>query len=200
MLVTALVLALHGHQDDPSALAQRLAPLTAPGRTLLSPRSAIVLPEGPVWFRTDDAGPVEADLVASLDALDEAIDDATTTRGIGRDQAVIGGFSQGAAVALALALRDGGARAPLGGVFCVSGWLPHAEAVTYDAAALAAGGTRVLVVHGADDDIVPVQQGRSAARYLERHGVAVQYVEQPGGHHLGAGAVSELARWVDHRS
>ena len=69
--------------------------------------------------------------------------------------------------------------------------------VDYDAGALAAAGTPVLVVHGTDDEVVIVQQGRSAARYLERHGVAVRYVEPPGGHHLGPEAVDELGRWLD---
>ena len=62
---------------------------------------------------------------------------------------------------------------------------------------VAGGGTRVLVVHGADDDVVAVQQGRSAARYLERHGVSVRYVERAGGHHLGPEAVDQVAHWIE---
>jgi predicted esterase len=193
----ALVVALHGHQDDPDRLADRLAPLTSSNRIVLTPRSAISEPAGPVWFRSDDTGPIELELVSSLDRLDQLIDDLAGNHGIGRDQVVLGGFSQGGAVALAFALRDGGRSTPLAGVFSVSGWLPHAEGVTYDAAALAAGGTRVLIVHGVDDGVVAVQQGRSAARFLERHGVSVRYVEEPGGHHLGVTAVDELVHWID---
>jgi phospholipase/carboxylesterase len=192
---TALLVALHGHQDDPVELAARLDAL--PGSpAVLAPRSAID-DRGPVWFRTDEHGPVEADLLAALDQIDATIAEACATGGFGRDQVVIGGFSQGGAVALALALRDGGGAQPLAGLFCVSGWLPHADAVTYDATALAAGGTRALVIHGADDEVVAVQQGRSAARYLERHGVTTRYVELPGGHHLGPDALAELAAWLD---
>ena len=197
MPAPALVVALHGHQDDPDRWAGQLAPLASPGRVVFTPRSAISEPAGPVWFRSDDAGPVEPDLINSLDRLDQLIDDLAANHGIGRDQVVLGGFSQGAAVALALALRDGGRTTPLAGVFCVSGWLPHAEGIAYDAPALAGGGTRVLVVHGADDDVVAVQQGRSAARYLERHGVSVRYVERAGGHHLGPEAVDQVAHWIE---
>ena len=197
MRATALVVALHGHQDDPASLADRLASLEGPHRTVLAPRSPHSLDGEPVWFRSDDDGPVEADLVASLAWLDATIAEACASGGFGRDQVVIGGSSQGGATALALALRDGGSATPFAGVFAMSGWLPHADAIDYDAAALAAGGTVALVVHGADDEVVPVQQGRSAARYLERHGVAIRYVELPGGHHLGAPAVAELAGWLD---
>ncbi len=197
MPAPALVVALHGHQDDPDRLADRLVPLASPGRVVFAPRSAISEAAGPVWFRSDDAGPVETDLIRSLDRLDQLIDDLAANHGISRDHVVLGGFSQGAAVALALALRGAGRTTPLAGVFCVSGWLPHVEGVAYDASALAGGGTRVLVVHGADDDVVAVQQGRSAARYLERHGVAVRYVELPGGHHLGTEAVDQVAHWIE---
>lgn len=197
MPTPALVVALHGYQDDPDRLASQLAPLASPGRVVFTPRSAISEPTGPVWFRSDGTGPVEVDLISSLDRLDQLIDDLTANHGIGRDHVVLGGFSQGAAVALACALRSGGRTTPLAGVFSVSGWLPHAEGGAYDALALASGGTRVLVVHGADDDVVAVQQGRSAARYLERQGVSVRYVELPGGHHLGTEAVDQVARWLE---
>jgi predicted esterase len=110
---------------------------------------------------------------------------------------VLGGHSQGGAVALALALRQAGSDEPLGGVYSVSGWLLHAESVAYDAPALAAGGTPVLVVHGADDEVVIVQQGRSSARYLERHGVTVEYVELDGDHHLGRPAIDAIGRWLE---
>ena len=110
---------------------------------------------------------------------------------------VVGGSSQGGAVALALGLRAAGSAGPLGGLFCVSGWLPHFESVRYDLPALAAAATPCLVVHGRDDEVVIVQQGRSAARMLERHGVAVTYAELPGGHHLGDAADERVAAWLD---
>ena len=42
-----------------------------------------------------------------------------------------------------------------------------------------------------------MQQGRSAARMLERHGIAVTYAELPGGHHLGDAADAQVAAWLD---
>ena len=54
----------------------------------------------------------------------------------------------------------------------------------------------MLVVHGTDDEVVTVQQGRSAARLLERNGITVTYVELPGGHHLGDAADARVAAWL----
>ena len=55
----------------------------------------------------------------------------------------------------------------------------------------------MLVVHGSDDDVVAIQQGRSSARLLERHGVTTRFVETEGGHHLGTVAVDALDDWLD---
>jgi phospholipase/carboxylesterase len=191
-----LVVALHGHEDDPRALADRLDSWTAPDRLLVTPESAFRTEVGPVWFHSDDDGPVEAEVVSSLDRIDRDIAEACATHGLDRSQVVVGGYSQGGALALALALRGAGSAEPLAGVYVVSTWLPHIESVVYDAPGLAASGTPVLVVHGADDEVVIVQQGRSAARFLKRHGVTVDYVELPGGHHLGPPADAVVAHWL----
>jgi predicted esterase len=42
----------------------------------------------------------------------------------------------------------------------------------------------VVLVHGEADEVVPVAQGRSAARVLERAGIDVTFVERDTGHVL----------------
>lgn len=191
-----LVIALHGYEDEPAALADLLDPLDVEGRAVVVPRGPIDAPHGPAWFTSDDAGPVEAELRRSLDLLGVVIDRTAADYGVDRSSVVLGGFSQGGVAALAFALSDAGANQPFGGLFSVSGFLLHAETVDYDIAGLAAGGTRTLVVHGADDEVVVVQQGRSVARLLERKGVPVDYVEVEGDHHLGIVAVDALGTWL----
>ena len=124
------------------------------------------------------------------------MDDAAATHGVDRSAVVLGGYSQGGTAALAYALHDAGADQPLRGLFSISGYLLHAESVAYDPAGLAAGGTRVLVVHGSDDEVVAIQQGRSSARLLERNGVETRFVETGGGHALDAAAVAALGDWL----
>lgn len=191
-----LIVALHGYEDEPADLADLLAPLDSEVWAVVALRGPIDAPHGPAWFTSDEAGPVESELRRSLDVLDELIDRTAADYGIDRSAVVLGGFSQGAVAALAFALFDAGSAQPLAGLFCISGFLVHAESVPYDIAGLAAGGTSVLVVHGADDDVVAVQQGRSVARLLERKGVPVRYVELEGDHHLGTPAVDALAAWL----
>ena len=164
---------------------------------VVSPRGPVATPAGPAWFTTDEDGADEAAVVAALAALDAVIDGAAADHGLARSSVVVGGSSQGGAMALAVGARAPGSSGPLGGLFCVSGWLPHFERVDYDLAGLAAAATPCLVVHGDDDEVVIVQQGRSAARTLERHGVAVTYVELSGGHHLGPESDAHVATWLE---
>jgi len=182
---------LHGYEDEPDG--RLVPPSLDPAWTVVQPRAEIDQPDGPVWFRSDGDGPVEADVVATLDRLDALLGRSA------HDPAeppvvVLGGSSQGGAIALALALRSA---PPLAGLFCVNGWMPAFDAVTYDPAALAARGTRVLVVGSIEDEVVPVQAARSAARYLERAGLDVTWVELAADHSIGRQALDALATWLD---
>ncbi len=186
---TPLLVVLHGYEDEPG---RRLDATAVEGWRVITPRGPIELPGGPAWFASDDDGPVTTHLISSLDGLDELI------RRERRGAVVVGGYSQGGAVALAWALREAGrddAPAP-DGVFCVNAWLPHDDALAYDLDRLVAARTRVLVVASAADEVVAVQSGRSAARVLERGGVDVTYVELAGGHQAGAEATAALHDWL----
>jgi predicted esterase len=184
-----VLVVLHGYEDEPVG---RLVPPGLPdGWRVLEPRGPVELAAGPAWFASDDDGPVERDLVRSLDQLDALVEDVPPAARL-----VVGGSSQGGAVALAWGLRERPDRRPLLGVFAVNGWLPAPESFAYAPAALARAGTRALVVGSADDEVVPVQAARSAARYLERAGVDVTWTELDGGHHIGDDAVAALARWL----
>ena len=196
---------LHGYEDPPGR--RRVVPPDDPRWHLLEPRGPVELAGGPAWFASDDDGPVEAQLMASVRLVQAVVGSADPDGD--HHRVTVGGFSQGGAVALAAALSAGvdpaGAgqtdesdvHRPPGAVFCVNGWLPHAPALGYDPAALVASGTRVLVVASADDEVVPVQQGRSAARWLERAGVDAAYVEVPGGHAVGPEARAAVVAWLD---
>ena len=183
------LIVLHGYEDPPGR--RRLVDPADPTWRVLEPRGPVELPGGPAWFASDDDGPIEAQLVASVELLG-----AVAAAAAPAELVTVGGFSQGGAVALALALSEPAGAEPPAGVFCVNGWLPHAASLSYDPAALAEAGTRVLVVASIRDDVVLVQQGRSAARFLERAGVAVDYVELPGDHTAGPDALAAVAGWL----
>ena len=202
-----VLVVLHGYEDPPGR--HRLIEPGDPAWDVLEPRGPLELPGGPAWFATDDDGPVEVQLLTSVRQV-RAVVGAATAQDTGPRPAsssgalapaVLGGFSQGGAVALAAVLASGiepseAGPPPVSHVFCVNGWLPFAPALAYDPAALVDAGTRVLVVASADDEVVLVQQGRSAARWLERAGVDVTYVERPGDHAVGSDALAAVTSWL----
>jgi phospholipase/carboxylesterase len=192
---THLLVALHGHADEPSTLSTVARSLASSGdlATLL-PRGPVDAGGRPAWFASepDDRGPALAD---TLDALDALIDETCRTHGLDRSATALVGYSQGAAAALALSFRVGHAPRPAQ-VLSHAAWLPDEPGI--DWAFGEATAVRVLLSHGTHDDVVPVQQGRSVARVLERHGVDVELVEVDAGHALADFPVDEALRWLVH--
>ena len=96
--------------------------------------------------------------------------------GIPPEKIVIGGFSQGGAVALTAALHGLGKGANLGGVFALSSYLPMRD--MYPAPMMAdpqvAARTPMLLVHGDSDDILPFEFGTVTAQKLDSLGANVE--------------------------
>lgn len=193
----ATLIVLHGHDDDPGALAA-IAPSLAP------PAWTTVVPDGPVatsggrraWWRSDDDGaPFPDDIAAAAATVDAVVAQHAAAAPV-----VVAGFSQGGALALALALRDpsavpAGSSGAIAGVIAVSAWLPDLVGLPADLAGAAARATPVLVAHGGDDEDVPLLLGRSAARLLDRHGVPVAFVVLDVGHRLDP-FIPAIADWT----
>jgi predicted esterase len=59
-----------------------------------------------------------------------------------------------------------------------------------------AEGVKVLVVGSTDDEVVPVQASRSAARYFERAGLDVTWVELAADHAIGDDARRVVGDWL----
>ena len=184
-----IVVILHGHGDDPAPLVDRAGALARDDVVLVAPVGPVRTADGgPAWFASVDGDvpgrPGEAgSLAEAIHRLSATVDQVRTTR----DEPVerIAGYSQGAATALALgfgASDDPGRWRP-GTVATLAGWLPSDPDVMWDFAG-AAGHTRAVLIHGADDEVVDAQMGRSAARVLERSGVEVTFTEVSAGHAL----------------
>lgn len=206
--MTDLLVLLHGHGDDPAGLVtlgRALDPHRL--RSLLVPSGRLDGGTGPAWLPGDDPHAVTADLVhdalAALAAELVAAGAPSPTSGapgaVATPSLVLGGFSQGAAVALAYALarRHG----PAAGwprpdhVVVFGSFLLPPDVVDYDPAGAQA--TRWWLGHGADDEVVPVPQGRSAARWLGRHQLDVTWHESPGGHAVTAAQVAAARAWLE---
>lgn len=132
------------------------------------------------WFDLD-ALPVTsgtpasaADFAAGL-ATVHALIDKEVARGVPPERIVVGGFSQGGALALYAGLRY---PQPLGGIVSFSGWLPLFDPA--NAPALAA--SRVLLVHGTRDGKVRFGLAESAADALRPRVKSLRFESFKGDH------------------
>lgn len=190
-----LLLLVHGLGTDENDLAA-LVPHLDPGGTFLAvlPRGPHAVPPGFAWY---PIGPGQRDpdvVAASLDRLDDALDAACATHGMARDQAILAGFSQGAAMVAALAYRaDSRGRARPAGVVAMSGFLQDGDSFR-----LAVGDDLppALVQHGTHDPMVPAHRGRRLGEMLAARGVPVVYKEYPMQHQVVLESIDDARDWL----
>jgi thioredoxin 1 len=188
---TRLLLLVHGYGADERDLGGLLPYLDPEGAfAAVLPRAPIAAPGTPgfAWYEFGEgAGPGFVDALAELDAT---VDEQCAALGFDRAQAIFAGFSQGAGLALALALFPGERVRPTG-VLAMSPALPAAEVDP------AARHVPVLVAHGTHDPLIPVQRSRDLARALRQAGVPTVYREYPMEHQVALEELQEARSWLD---
>ncbi|KAF0107936.1 MAG: phospholipase/carboxylesterase [Anaerolineaceae bacterium] len=179
-----LFLLLHGWKGDETSM--RIFARSLPDAyAVLAPRGLHVEPTGGYTWRRIIPGsswrlPSLDDLRPSADALVRFVDEWSAPAGVDAAQFDAAGFSQGAALAYALALLHPGRVRMFA---ALSGFLPAGSEVPLAAHAL--DGKCVFVAHGRQDDIVPVEWARQTVVSLEASGAQVAYCESDGGHRVG---------------
>ena len=149
-----LLFLMHGYTAEQHHLASYV-PLVYPDErfTAIAPRGPIDMPEGDGagWW-TIDLQTFEHDwsqFSISLDTLEQFIEAEASAAGIPLERCVVGGFSQGGFLALALAGRPNGPR--YAGVWAMCCGVPEAEDVPVD---LSQGGGRPVLFQWGTKDIV----------------------------------------------
>jgi len=193
-----VLLLVHGLGADERDLGGLLPYLDPEGRFLtVLPRGPVAAPPGFAWYGIDgvtsDARQADATFLDSLQQLDDLLDAVCAEHDKVRGEAVVGGFSQGAALAVALGLRQSD-RAHPAGVLAMSGYLPDVDGVVYDWDA--AKDIPVLVQHGTEDPLLPVDRGRALAAELVEHGVPTVYGEYPIAHQVAVESVQQGHQWL----
>lgn len=191
----ALIL-LHGRGVDERDLYPMLDELD-PERKLfgMTPGAPITNqpPGGRHWYVIEQVGqPDEESFVRSLETLSRFLDDELRHRGISWEKTVIGGFSQGAAVACAVALGMGRPRPA--GLLMMSGFYPMVRGWKLNPRAKR--GMPAYVTHGAYDPVIPVGFGRRARDLLEEGGLYVTYREARVQHSIDFALIGEIRDWV----
>ncbi len=189
-----VMLLLHGYGADETDLAQLVPHLDPQGHFLVVlPRGQYSAPPGYAWFQFGGPpGLTAGQLQSSMASVEEVLDQALEDHGMRREDAVFAGFSQGASVAMALAVQD---KAPPAGVLVMSGFL----ALDDQAVAQLKGRSLppFLVQHGTDDQVVPVHAGRRVASGLAEAGAPVIFREYPMDHQIALESVQDAREWLD---
>lgn len=195
-----LLVLLHGIGADESDLLP-LAQYFDPRFTVVSARAPYEAePTGYRWYSIDWAvRPPRGDrveIVASRDLLARFVEEATGAYGTDPSLVFLFGFSQGAVMSLALLL----ARPDLvHGVIAHSGQLARLPGPDPTPEALSRA--EALLLHGAQDDVIPAAQGYKAYEVLAPLlGARVAYrAFEALGHGISEDSVVEAARWLTTR-
>jgi phospholipase/carboxylesterase len=113
-------------------------------------------------------------------------------RGIDSTRVVLAGFSQGGAIALQTGLRHPNR---LAGIVALSTYLTLGESLEAEAAS-ANRATPILMVHGTQDPVVPLQLAEASRTQLQARGYEVEWQTWPMPHAVCAEEVQSIAEFL----
>lgn len=134
--------------------------------------------------------------VAAAQQIESAVEKLEREMGIPPSRVIVGGFSQGGAVALLAAYhRRTQGKVPFAGCVCLSGWLTLKDEleVTEDVAKA----TPLFWGHGQWDDKVLFEQQAHGVEKLRAHGVDVSDSSYPMGHSSHPKETEDMADFID---
>jgi|TARA_B100002003_G_scaffold200820_1_gene192272 phospholipase/carboxylesterase len=178
-----LVILLHGYGADGNDLIG-LAPYFAralPGAYFVAPHAperCEMSPMGYQWFPISQFDPSSrlAGAQGVAPVLDQFIDGELARHGLGEENLVLIGFSQGTMMALHVALRRPRAVA---GILGYSGLLAGPELLADEAISK----PPILLIHGDEDEMLPVQNLHDAVQALGAADFSVEWhVSRGAGH------------------
>lgn len=117
---------------------------------------------------------------------------AETAAGIPAGRIVVAGFSQGGAIALHTVLRH---PERLAGLLALSTYLPLADTLPAQASA-ANRDVPILLCHGSDDPILPLELGEWSRDRLTDQGYAVEWQAYPMAHEVCAEQIERIGAWL----
>ncbi|MCW1968162.1 MAG: alpha/beta hydrolase [Anaerolineae bacterium] len=196
-----LLIMLHGFGSNESDLLG-LAPYLDPRFTIVSVRAPYSLGYNSyAWFELQFSplGQVigrdmqQAEL--SRATLGEFIGEATQAYNADPKQVYLMGFSQGAMMSAYVALTQPDLLA--GAVLMSGSVLPEWQPAP--AAALTLKNLPMLVVHGIEDAILPIEHGRNSRAKLSALGVPLEYHEYDMAHTISEESLSDIDVWLTNR-
>lgn len=189
-----LVVLLHGYGAHMGDLAPVAPAIDPDGYVYAFPNAPHPLDTGfgPVGFAWAFFPPQEEDDAAaeSEGLIHDFMDDVQERLGVPDGRVVLGGFSQGGMMTLSVGLESPDR---FRGLAVLSGRLMDDDAL---GDAPESRTQPIFIAHGADDEIIPVEEGRRTRDSLRQHGYAPEYHEYGMGHEIGQNELADLARWL----
>lgn len=188
----ATIVILHGWGANAQDVAFLCSLLELPDVQFILPNAPFPHPyslEGRMWYDLFDLNfstdfGQRSDLLSSRQQLTDWLNSLEKSTCIPLARTILGGFSQGGAMTL-----DVGLSLPLAGLMILSG---------YQHAPLKPGVTvpPILMVHGRQDQVVPISAAHRAKANLEELGSAIDYQEFDMGHEISPLVLKEIYRFV----
>ncbi|MBW4670633.1 MAG: alpha/beta hydrolase [Cyanomargarita calcarea GSE-NOS-MK-12-04C] len=172
--VKGLIVILHGWGANADDVASLFPFFNLPDYQFIFPHAPFPYPYSPTgkaWYDLKVENMYEG-LTESRQLVIDWLQSLERITGVPLSRTILSGFSQGAAMTL-----DVGLKLPIAGLVCMSGYLhPGASDIKTKAP--------VLIMHGRQDEVVPVQAAIKARETLESLKVPVKYEEFDMGHEI----------------
>lgn len=172
---TGLIVCLHGFGANSQDLVSLAEALNLPDYQFLfaeAPFDHPAVPGGKMWY--DLTGQDDQGLTESRQKLIDWLKSLEVSTGVPLSRTILSGFSQGGAMTL-----DVGLTLPIAGLVSMSGYL-HSEPQATTGSSL----PPILIVHGRQDEVVPLIAAHHARETLTGLGIQVKYQEFDMGHQI----------------
>ena len=190
-----LLVLVHGYGEPVDDLTDRLALLDPDGRHLVvAPRAPFEHRGRAIWHRAMTSGELaDRQFLASLAAIDALLGRLEHDHGLAASEAVVGGFSQGGGLGIALLLAADVRHRPAA-AFGICSFAPHVQGLRVDLSA--AAGRPCLVTSARRDHFAPIDACRASAGALVDAGLDLTYGETDSTHVVTDEAAALAGGWL----
>ena len=188
-----LALLVHGYGADERDLGGLLTYLDPDGSlAVVLPRGQFPVPgtAGFAWYGMFQEDQGEGSYGEALAELDDLLSEQADALELPRGESIVAGFSQGGGLALGLALQRSDRPRPKAAL----AMSPAIDTAAFDLDEENA--PPVLVQHGTNDPLIPVQRSRDLARQLRELGVPTVYREYPMAHQVALESLQDAREWL----
>jgi len=158
----------------------------------IAPRGLEKGSDGFSWLKTTARWHSLMDFIKPAHSIINELDHWLSKNGLASLSVDVMGFSQGAAMAFALAAFY---PQKISQVIALAGYLPQDESMLGRYSSMA--NRNVYIAHGSNDNIIPFIMAEDAAETLKAAGANVTFCASEAGHKLSAGCLRGLTKFIN---